>query len=119
LNKNENGKSSKTQDIYENLFINTPKELEGIDIMNDFMNPNIIVKLANLTNQFRIDKEDSQDYLLKIFGDVLESLFGAIFIDTGCNLTKTREVFMNVFRPYLYVYGNIETMKEHPRTNVI
>lgn len=63
--------------------------------------------------------EDTQDDNLKVFGDVLEALFGAIFIDTGCNLTETKEIFMKTFEPYLYVYGNIETMTEHPRTETI
>jgi dsRNA-specific ribonuclease len=53
---------------------------------------------------------------LKIFGDVLEALFAAIFIDSGCDLDKTREVFLKLFEPYLYVYGNTLTTGEHPRT---
>jgi dsRNA-specific ribonuclease len=53
---------------------------------------------------------------MKIFGDVLEALFGAIFIDTGCDISITRKVFMKMFKPYLYVYGNTNTTMEHPRT---
>jgi hypothetical protein len=50
------------------------------------MNPKIIKKMAKVTESRRLDKEDSQDYLLKIFGDVLEAIYGAVFIDSGCNL---------------------------------
>jgi dsRNA-specific ribonuclease len=63
--------------------------------------------------------EDSENYKQKIMGDVLEALFAAIFIDSGCDLSKTREVFMNIFEPYLYVYGNPNTTLEHPRTEAM
>lgn len=56
---------------------------------------------------------------MKIFADVLEALIGAVFIDTGCDLNETRNVFMNFFRPYLYVYGNLDTVQDHPKTKLI
>jgi dsRNA-specific ribonuclease len=83
------------------------------------MKPEIIDKMAELTTSRRLNMEDLEKYKLKIFGDILEALFGAVFIDSGCNLTKTREVFMKLFEPYLYVYGNPNTTMEHPRTEAI
>jgi dsRNA-specific ribonuclease len=41
--------------------------------------------------------EDSEKYKVKIFGDILEALFGAVFIDTGCDLSKTKDIFMKLF----------------------
>lgn len=73
-------------------------------------------KIAEQTSHRRLNMEDSEKYKVKIFGDILEALFGAVFIDTGCDLSKTREVFMKLFEPYLYVYGNTQTLMEHPRT---
>lgn len=75
--------------------------------------------MAHVTENVRITQEETEVYHLKIFADVLEALIGAVFIDTGCDLKKTREVFMYFFEPYLYVYGNLQTVQDHPKTELI
>ena len=52
---------------------------------------------------------------LKIFGDVFESLIGAVFLDSG-NLTKTKDVLFNMIQPYIDLYADLQTMSDHPRT---
>ncbi len=83
------------------------------------MEPSFMKLLANLTENERISIEETESFQLKIFADVLEALIGAIFIDTGCDLNKTRDVFMIFYEPYLYVYGNLETVQDHPKTELI
>ena len=56
---------------------------------------------------------------MKIFADVLEAIIGAVYIDSGCNLTETHHVFMKIFEPYLYFYGNLETVQDHPKTKLL
>ena len=43
---------------------------------------------------------------LKIFGDVFESLIGAVFLDSG-DLTKTEEVLFNLILPYIELYADL------------
>jgi len=52
---------------------------------------------------------------LKIFGDVFESLIGAVFLDSG-DLTKTEEVLFAMIGPYIDLYADLQTMSDHPRT---
>ncbi len=75
--------------------------------------------IAKITENKRISQEETDVYHLKIFADVLEAIIGAVFIDSGCNLTETQRVFMNIFEPYLYFYGNLETVQDHPKTELL
>lgn len=43
---------------------------------------------------------------LKIFGDVFESLIGAVFLDSG-DLTKTKEVLFTMIEPYIELYADL------------
>jgi dsRNA-specific ribonuclease len=43
---------------------------------------------------------------LKIFGDVFESLIGAVFLDSG-DLTKTTEVLFTMIEPYIELYADL------------
>ena len=74
------------------------------------MDPSCMKFLANITENLKFPQSESEVFHLKIFADVLEALLGAVFIDSGCNLNMTKKVFMNFFKPYLYVFGNMETV---------
>jgi dsRNA-specific ribonuclease len=52
---------------------------------------------------------------LKIFGDVFESLIGAVFLDSR-SLDKTEEILFNLIGPYIELYADLQTMSDHPRT---
>ena len=60
-----------------------------VDLLKEFMKPDIMERMADLTSQRRLNMEDSEKIKLKTFGDILEALFGAILIDTGCDISKT------------------------------
>jgi dsRNA-specific ribonuclease len=61
------------------------------------MKPDVMSRMADLTSLRRLNMEESEKNKMKIFGDILEALFGAVLIDTGCDISRTREVFMNLF----------------------
>jgi hypothetical protein len=42
-----------------------------------------------------------------------------MFIDSGGDLMLTRERFLSVMKPYLYVYGNHDVSSQHPKTLAI
>jgi dsRNA-specific ribonuclease len=55
---------------------------------------------------------------LKIFGDVFESIIGAIFLDSR-NIEETVKVMFNLLDPYIKVYANLDTMQDHSRTKLL
>lgn len=75
--------------------------------------------IAKITKNERISQSETDAYHLKIFADVLEAIMGAVFIDSGCNLSVTYRVFLKIFEPYLYFYGNLATLQNHPKTKVL
>jgi len=52
---------------------------------------------------------------LKIFGDIFESIIGAIFLDSR-SLEITSKVLFNLLDPYIKVYSNEANMQDHKRT---
>ena len=54
-----------------------------------------------------------------MLSDVFEALVAAIFLDTGGDLETTHKIIMKLVGPYLYCYGNIETVQIHPRTQTV
>lgn len=75
---------------------------------------------AEETEPYRVFLENLGNNGLKIFGDVFEALVAAVFLDSGGDLDKIREIFIDrLLRPYLLVYGNLDAIQEHPRTEVI
>ncbi len=92
-----------TRQIFENFINNNP------EIKRDFMNPEIMRDLANNPLIDRIDLQIFHGLNHKVLADTFEALIGAIFLDSGGNFERTREVFMRIMEPYLYVYGNIYT----------
>lgn len=58
------------------------------------------------------------EHNLKIFGDVFESLIGAVFMDSQ-SIDTTWKVLWHLIEPYIKVYANLETMQDHPRTKLL
>ena len=85
-----------------------------------FMDPDLMSTLsAQLSNEI-ISTEDLQTFWLDIFGDSLEALVGAVFIDSNANMRLTQKIVMELLEPYLYVYGScVLDKKVHPRTEAI
>mmetsp|Transcript_28083 Transcript_28083/g.42474 ORF Transcript_28083/g.42474 Transcript_28083/m.42474 type:complete len:241 (-) Transcript_28083:117-839(-) len=65
-----------------------------------------------------LDLDQLYEYNLKIFGDVFESLLGAIFIDSR-SLDKTAEVLFHLIKPYIDVYANLDSLQDHSRTKLL
>ena len=65
-----------------------------------------------------MDLDELYEHNLKIFGDVFESLIGAVFLD--CRDTeKTWAVLEKLIMPYIKVYADLETMQDHHRTKLL
>lgn len=65
-----------------------------------------------------LDLDQLYEYNLKIFGDVFESLIGAIFIDSG-SITTTWQVLIGLMEPYIQKYANLATLQDHSRTKLL
>jgi len=73
----------------------------------------------NLYNQVQpLDLDYLHEHNLKIFGDVFESLIGAIFLDSQ-SIDVTKEVLHRIMKPYIRVYGDLEMLQDHARTTLL
>jgi len=61
------------------------------------------------------DVDDLYESNLKMFGDVFESLIGAVFMDSQ-NVDETWAVLKQQIMPYITVYANPLTLQDHSRT---
>ena len=60
-------------------------------------------------DELALDLDELYEHNLKIFGDVFESLIGAVFLD--CQDTeKTWDILQNLILPYVSVYADLDTM---------
>lgn len=55
---------------------------------------------------------------MKIFGDVFESLIGAVFLDCR-DIDQTWSVLQKLLMPYIKVYADLETLQDHARTKLL
>lgn len=65
-----------------------------------------------------LEIDDLYEYNLKIFGDVFESLIGAVFIDSEC-IEKTWSVLYGLMEPYIKIYADLSTLQDHSRTKLL
>lgn len=61
------------------------------------------------------DLDTLHEHNLKIFGDVFESLIGAVFLDSQ-SVEKTWDVLYRLIQPYVYIYSDLTTLQDHSRT---
>ncbi|KAG0285355.1 hypothetical protein BGZ96_010371 [Linnemannia gamsii] len=52
--------------------------------------------------------------MTKVLGDVLESVFGAVYVDSGWNFAAVQGLFDRAVLPTLRDHLSIETLKKHP-----
>lgn len=64
------------------------------------------------------DLDKLHEHNLKIFGDVFESLIGAVFMDSQ-SIDVTWRVLEQLIMPYIKVYANLDTLQDHPRTKLL
>ena len=64
------------------------------------------------------DLDELYDSNLKIFGDVFESIIGAVFLDCQ-DIDKTWVVLSGLIMPYILVYADLETLQDHARTKLL
>jgi dsRNA-specific ribonuclease len=64
------------------------------------------------------DLDKLHEHNLKIFGDVFESLIGAVFMDSR-SIDETWRVLEHLIMPYIKVYANLDTLQDHPRTKLL
>ena len=62
--------------------------------------------------EWEIDVEDLHKVQIKMLGDVVEALFGAVLIDS-LSVEKCQEVFYMVLKRHLHQYG--ERARNHPK----
>jgi dsRNA-specific ribonuclease len=55
---------------------------------------------------------------LKIFGDIFESIIGAIFLDCR-SISKTEEILHSLLKPFLKNHAHVETLDDHSRTKLL
>ena len=99
------------------------------DVQENFLDPRVMPQLEkrmekkineNGVWREKITVEDLQSSFLEIFGDVFESLIGAVFLDSLGDLNETKRVIMKILEPYLYLYGGQSLEAQaHPRTTAI
>ncbi|CDW74385.1 cre-dcr-1 protein [Stylonychia lemnae] len=80
-----------------------------------YLNNAINVDQRELQKLGVIDLDELHESSLKIFGDIFESIIGAIFIDSK-SLEITSQILFNLLKPYMVVYGNIDPALDHKRT---
>ena len=61
------------------------------------------------------DLDTLHEHNLKIFGDVFESLIGAVFLDSQC-VKETKRILMRLIEPYVEIYADLATLQDHSRT---
>ena len=61
------------------------------------------------------DLDTLHEHNLKIFGDVFESLIGAVFLDSQ-SVERTWEILFRLIEPYVYIYADLATLQDHSRT---
>lgn len=65
-----------------------------------------------------LDLDQLSEQSMKIFGDVFESLIGAVFIDSEC-LVTTKEVLLKLMEPYVEKYADLDSLQDHGRTKLL
>jgi dsRNA-specific ribonuclease len=65
-----------------------------------------------------INLEPLYEHSLKIFGDVFESLIGAVFLDSR-SISKTESILYSLLKPFLKTHKNVETLDDHSRTKLL
>jgi len=80
----------------------------------------ILTRSQELSNEefgnFQI--EPLYEYSLKIFGDVFESIIGAVFLDCK-SISKTEVILFNMLKPFLKTHTNVEQLEDHARTKLL
>ena len=59
--------------------------------------------------KYALDLDVLYEHGLKIFGDIFESLVGAVFIDSE-SIDITWRVLFKLMQPYIQLYSNLETL---------
>lgn len=60
-------------------------------------------------NAQALDLDEVHNTSMKIFGDVFESLIGAVFMDCR-DIDETWVILKRLIEPYMKVYANLDTM---------
>lgn len=74
--------------------------------------------MNSTTEMAALNLDKVYEFNLKIFGDVFESLIGAIFLDSQ-SLTIVQEMIHRIMKPYIKVYQNLPTLQDHGRTKLL
>eukprot|EP00347_Sterkiella_histriomuscorum_P010525 403375951 len=91
------------------------KEDGEVDINNL---PITLTQKCKFLKDYVIDLDDLYKFSLKIFGDIFESIIGAVFIDSKC-LQTTSDVLFRLLQPYMVVYADIKSAQDHKRTTLL
>ncbi len=72
----------------------------------------------NFRDDAQLDFDDLYEHHLKIFGDILESLIGAIFLDCR-DIHCTWQILWKMLEPYVEVYADLNSIQDHSRTKLL
>jgi len=61
------------------------------------------------TSKKALDLDQLYEYNLKIFGDVFESIIGAVFIDSE-SIEVTWKILFSMMEPYIKIYADLTTL---------
>jgi len=80
----------------------------------------LLKELGGSTKQVKkaLDLDSLYEYSLKIFGDIFESLIGAVFIDSE-DIGVTWRVLYDLMEPYIGIYSNLNAFQDHSRTKLL
>jgi hypothetical protein len=62
--------------------------------------------------------EPLYEHTLKIFGDIFESIIGAVFLDCR-SISKTEIILHSFLKPFLKNHSSVETLDDHSRTKLL
>jgi len=65
-----------------------------------------------------VNIEPLYEHSLKIFGDIFESIIGAVFIDCK-SISQTERVLHSMLRPFLKTHTHVEQLDDHSRTKLL
>ena len=65
-----------------------------------------------------VNIEPLYEHSLKIFGDVFESLIGAVFLDSR-SISATERILYSLLRPFLKAHTHVESLDDHSRTKLL
>ena len=66
-----------------------------------------------------MDLEEMSRHHIKVYGDIFESLIGAVYLDSDSDLEVTEKCLFGLIQPYIEVYKDEKAKDFHPAAQVM